>query len=272
MLSSDLLSYANVGQYMVEYAQFTRDNASVEAETDPASSPMQTAATDAAHPVSTRPIEAADADEHTRDQDKSNDPAQETGTAYTEAEEEAIEALEARDAEVKRHEQAHYQAAGRYGSPPNYEYQTGPDGKRYAVGGSVDIDTSEIPNDPQATLEKARVIKRAALAPEEPSAQDRTVAREADQMAARARQQISEQRTSGSANTQTPSAAERTAAPAPGAVDVDPVQQFAADMVHRNRAYGLQMNAPAEPGVAMPAPLGQPTEFSAQGLLFDQYV
>lgn len=120
------------------------------------------------------------------------------GKELTEEEQEEVEALEERDREVRRHEQAHFQAGGKYANPPKYEYQTGPDGKRYAVGGSVNIDTSEISDDPRATLEKARVIKRAALAPEEPSAQDRKVAREADRMASEAQQELSEERVSGS--------------------------------------------------------------------------
>ena len=105
-----------------------------------------------------------------------------------------VEELKKRDLEVKRHEQAHFHAAGRYASPPVYEYQTGPDGKRYAVGGKVPIDTSEIPGDPEATLQKARIVKRAALAPEEPSAQDQRVARKADKMAIEAQREISESR------------------------------------------------------------------------------
>ena len=120
------------------------------------------------------------------------------GKELTEEEQEEVEALEERDREVRRHEQAHFQAGGKYANPPKYEYQTGPDGKRYAVGGSVNIDTSEISDDPRATLEKARVIKRAALAPEEPSAQDRKVAREADRMASEAQQELSEERVRGS--------------------------------------------------------------------------
>ena len=116
------------------------------------------------------------------------------GKEYTPEEEKEIEKLKDRDREVRRHEQAHFQAAGNYASPPKYEYQTGPDGKRYAIGGSVEIDTSAITDDPEATLNKARVIKRAALAPEEPSAQDRKVAREADRMAAEAQKDINEQR------------------------------------------------------------------------------
>jgi len=116
------------------------------------------------------------------------------GKEFTPDEEKEIEKLKDRDQEVRRHEQAHFQAAGNYASPPKYEYQTGPDGKRYAIGGSVEIDMSEVTDDPEATLNKARVIKRAALAPEEPSAQDRKVAREADRMAAQAQKEITEQR------------------------------------------------------------------------------
>lgn len=112
--------------------------------------------------------------------------------ALTEEELKQIEELKKRDAEVRRHEEAHMRTGGRYAGTPKYDYQTGPDGKRYAIGGSVDIDTSEVPGDPEATIEKARIIKRAALAPEEPSTQDRKVAREADQMAARAQREQSE--------------------------------------------------------------------------------
>ncbi len=108
----------------------------------------------------------------------------------SEEERQQVEELKKRDEEVRRHEEAHFRTGGRYASSPQYEYQTGPDGKRYAVGGSVDIDTSAIPDDPRATLEKARIIKRAALAPEEPSNQDRKVAREAEQMAAEAMREM----------------------------------------------------------------------------------
>ena len=120
------------------------------------------------------------------------------GKEFTPEEEKEIEKLKDRDREVRRHEQAHFQAAGNYASPPKYEYQTGPDGKRYAVGGSVEIDMSAVTDDPEATLSKARVIKRAALAPEEPSAQDRKVARQADRMAAEAQKEITEQRMNAS--------------------------------------------------------------------------
>lgn len=105
-----------------------------------------------------------------------------------------VEMLKKRDREVRAHEQAHLAAGGnlvRGGAV--FEYKTGPDGKRYAVGGEVSIDTSEVPDDPQATLRKAAQIKRAALAPAQPSAQDYRVAAQASQMEARATTELMRQ-------------------------------------------------------------------------------
>lgn len=102
-----------------------------------------------------------------------------------------IEELAKRDREVKAHEQAHKAAAGAYAQGgPNYEYQAGPDGRRYAVGGSVDIDTSPVRGNPEATLEKAQVIRGAAMAPADPSGADRSVAAAAAQLAAQARKEL----------------------------------------------------------------------------------
>ncbi len=102
--------------------------------------------------------------------------------------------LRQRDREVRAHEQAHLLAAGPYArGGPHYEYVRGPDGRLYAVGGEVKIDTSPIPGNPKATLEKARTIKRAALAPAHPSPQDRMVALQADRMAMEALMEIQKQ-------------------------------------------------------------------------------
>src|SRR5437660_12427756 len=65
---------------------------------------------------------------------------------------------------------------------PSYQYQTGPDGKQYAIGGEVSIDTSPVPGDPAATAQKARVVQAAANAPADPSTQDRQVAAQAARM------------------------------------------------------------------------------------------
>ena len=104
-----------------------------------------------------------------------------------------VEALKARDAEVRRHEQAHAAVGGPHAGSPVYEFQRGPDGNQYAVGGSVSIDISPVPNDPAATIQKMDVVRRAALAPAEPSSQDRSVARQAEQTAQAARVELQEQ-------------------------------------------------------------------------------
>ena len=106
-----------------------------------------------------------------------------------------LEKLRARDREVRTHEAAHL-AAGRphIRSGPSYTFQEGPDGRAYAIGGEVQLDVSPVPEDPQATLEKAEQIRRAALAPAEPSPQDAQVAANASQMAAQARVEIAAQR------------------------------------------------------------------------------
>ena len=110
-----------------------------------------------------------------------------------EDEQQEVEELKARDREVRQHEQAHMAAAGSYANGgPSYEYTRGPDGKRYATGGEVSIDTSK-ESEPEATLRKARQIYRAALASAEPSPQDRSVASQAKQMEAEARAEIAEQ-------------------------------------------------------------------------------
>lgn len=67
-----------------------------------------------------------------------------------------------------------------------YGYTRGPDGKQYAVSGEVSLDTSPVPNNPAATLQKAQQIKAAAMAPASPSPQDRRVAAEAGAMALKA--------------------------------------------------------------------------------------
>ena len=103
-----------------------------------------------------------------------------------------ITQLKARDTEVRAHEMAHLSAAGGYArGGMSFTYQTGPDGKRYAIGGEVSIDTSAVAGDPEATLQKAMVIQRAALAPAEPSAQDQKVAQSAMKMMTQARMEIS---------------------------------------------------------------------------------
>lgn len=102
--------------------------------------------------------------------------------------EQQLKELKQRDAEVRAHERAHMAAAGQHAvGGAQYTYQAGPDGRRYAIGGHVNIDTSSVPDDPEASEEKAQQVRRAALAPGDPSAQDMQVAAQAAQMEAEAR-------------------------------------------------------------------------------------
>lgn len=107
-----------------------------------------------------------------------------------------IEKLQSRDLQVRSHEMAHVSAGGQYvTSGVNFSYQKGPDGKMYAVGGEVGIDLSPIANNPQATIAKMMIVRNAALAPADPSPQDRSVAAAASSMLADAQTQLIEMQT-----------------------------------------------------------------------------
>lgn len=113
------------------------------------------------------------------------------GQELTEEEQQKVKEMKERNEEVRVHENAHKSAGGQYAAAPTYTYETGPDGKRYITDGEVSIDIGE-EKDPQATIEKMQVVKRAAMAPAEPSGQDRKVYQEANQKEAAARQELAE--------------------------------------------------------------------------------
>lgn len=104
--------------------------------------------------------------------------ARKAGTAseLTDAEQKEVRDLQKRDQEVRAHEQAHQRAGGRHASAPDYEMEQGPDGRSYATGGHVSISTSPVAGDPEATVDKMDIVRKAALAPAEPSGQYRLVA------------------------------------------------------------------------------------------------
>lgn len=126
-----------------------------------------------------------------------------------------VDQLAARDREVRQHEQAHLTAAGPYArGGPTYSYQSGPDGKQYAIGGQVSIDTSPVEGDPEATAHKARIVRAAALAPAEPSSQDLKVAANATKLEQEA---LAEIRQNSAPAGQTGSASSPAEADAPAA-------------------------------------------------------
>ncbi len=107
-------------------------------------------------------------------------------------EKQQVNQLKKRDAEVKAHEAAHMAAGGAVvQGGASYQYERGPDGKMYAVGGEVKIDMSP-ERTPEATIRKMQQVKAAALAPAQPSGTDRAVAARAAQVEAKARSEKSE--------------------------------------------------------------------------------
>ncbi|WP_068409573.1 putative metalloprotease CJM1_0395 family protein [Labrenzia sp. OB1] len=133
------------------------------------------------------------------------------GDGLNEAEEKQVDELSQRDREVRAHEQAHARAGGAHAGPPSYTFQQGPDGKRYAVGGEVQIDTSR-ERTPEATIRKMQTVIRAATAPAEPSPQDLKVAQQARSQLAEAqaerRQMQAEETASGDESAEGAPAAE----------------------------------------------------------------
>ncbi|MEL6963179.1 MAG: putative metalloprotease CJM1_0395 family protein, partial [Pseudomonadota bacterium] len=95
------------------------------------------------------------------------------------AEKAAVSRLQQRDQQVKQEEKAHAAVAGDLAGPINYVYQLGPDGRQYAVGGSVGIQASALSGDPADAKRQAGRIAAAANAATNPSAQDYAAARQA---------------------------------------------------------------------------------------------
>ncbi|MCM1512964.1 MAG: hypothetical protein NC112_07655 [Oxalobacter formigenes] len=114
-----------------------------------------------------------------KEEDAENDPAVSAEIAE----------LKQREQEVIAHEAAHKAAGGQYAGAASYTYTTGPDNKKYIDGGEVSIHTPAT-NDPEEALKIAETVRRAALAPANPSCQDLSVAASASQEAAAARAEI----------------------------------------------------------------------------------
>lgn len=101
--------------------------------------------------------------------------------------------LKSRDLEVRQHEAAHLAVAGGLAtSGASFTYQKGPDGVNYAIGGEVGIDLSP-GRTPEETIERARIVQAAALAPAQPSGPDLAVAAAAQQLQQQARAELAQQ-------------------------------------------------------------------------------
>jgi hypothetical protein len=108
-----------------------------------------------------------------------------------------IAQLKSTEEKVKAHEAAHKAAGGAATGPISYSYTRGPDGKNYITGGEVPITISS-GRTPQETISRMQQVIQAALAPADPSPQDRSVAAQAATIQQAARQ---EQASNPSGNT-----------------------------------------------------------------------
>lgn len=127
-------------------------------------------------------------------QQKASGTSDESDSTSTESsDEKTIRELKARDTEVRAHEQQHISSAGPYArGAAVYDYQIGPDGKAYAIGGHVEMDTGAISGNAEATIQKARILRQAALSVSNPSGADKNVALNAMAMEESARSEESE--------------------------------------------------------------------------------
>jgi len=128
-----------------------------------------------------------------KDSASRNDPASDKSENNPQETRE-LELLKQTDREVRAHEQAHVIAGGSLvRGAASFGYATGPDGKLYAVSGEVSIDSSAVADDPSATISKMMRVVSAALAPAQPSGQDRAVASAATKTQVEAQQQLTQE-------------------------------------------------------------------------------
>lgn len=148
--------------------------------------------------ISSQSKNRLDDEEKSKSQDVSSKDAQKEKPTKTDESEDPktqqaneleIAKLQTRDRMVRAHEAAHQSVGGQYAGAASYTYQNGPDGRRYAVGGEVPIDTST-EKTPQATIDKMGIVRRAALAPQDPSAADRAIAAAATQHESNAQREL----------------------------------------------------------------------------------
>ncbi len=188
------------------------------------------------------------------EQENTNDPANAQQTQRDQAadarekqqllqQQREIKTLSARDREVRAHEQAHAAVGGQYAGAPTYDFERGPDGVRYAVGGEVSIDAGKAAT-PEETLRKAQIVRRAALAPAEPSPQDRRVAAQASRMESEARADIAALRVQEAAETKETSESEESEEAAPSGLSESANGDVSNSLESPKSPSGISSNSP----------------------------
>ena len=101
------------------------------------------------------------------------------GEPLSDSEMQALRELQAVDRAVRAEERQHVAAAGGFAGPIQYEYVKGPDGKLYAVGGSVAVSASGASSDEQRER-AAKAVAAAAISVQTPSSADINVVQKAN--------------------------------------------------------------------------------------------
>lgn len=127
------------------------------------------------------------------DDEKASDSSESDSRAEDVQQARVINQLQRRDQEVRAHELAHAAVGGSLTGAPNYTFETGPNGKKYAVEGEVSVDLSIVAGNPAATITKMQKVHAAALAPANPSAQDTKIAASAIQIILQAQSELQQQ-------------------------------------------------------------------------------
>lgn len=133
----------------------------------------------------------ADSSERVAEAPATAELAEDGGQELSADQQKQVQELQARDREVRAHEAAHQAAGGGLTGQASFTFQTGPDGRQYAVGGEVSISTGR-GSTPGDTISKMQRVISAALAPASPSAPDQAVAAKARMSIANARQEQAE--------------------------------------------------------------------------------
>ncbi len=142
----------------------------------------------------------------------------------TAAQQRQVARLQQIERDVIAHEQAHIAAGhGLITSGPNYTYTYGPDGKRYAIGGEVGIDTAA-ERKAEANIDKGIRIQAAALAPKDPSAQDYQVAAVGEQLETQGRTDLIQEQRQQQAEAEATAQAHREAEQTPTTEAASPVE------------------------------------------------
>lgn len=129
-----------------------------------------------------------------QNQDQSNNMTTDVQAALEDPEVRSeIMSLQNAEDKVIAHENAHKSVGGEFAGAASYGYTTGPDGKRYISSGEVSISVPAT-GEPEELVSALERVKRAAMAPAEPSPQDQRVAASASAKIGSLRADIAKQK------------------------------------------------------------------------------